>query len=100
MIKPIMDRILLRKVEEKQSGDVIIPDQYKESQKFEVVAVGDFVIFGGQRVPVSDFVHEGDLVLVGQYNLEVCEIDGQKFFLTRVQDVRGKEHVAAKRRAA
>jgi len=100
MFKPILDRVLLRKIEEKQDGKVIIPDQFHESSKYEIVALGDFAMFGGVRVPLSDIVEVGERVLVGHYNIEPCEIDGEKLFLTRVQDIRGREHVALKSRAA
>lgn len=96
MLKPIMDRILLRKIEEKQAGAIHIPDQYRESDKYEVVAVGDLVIIGGKEYPMDRFLKVGDIVLVGQYNVEACEAEGQKLFLSRVQDVRGKERANAR----
>jgi len=99
MMQPVMDRILLRKIEPKQTGKVTIPDQYQESNEYEVVALGNFVILGGQRFPLDEFVHVGDRVLVGQYDLEEIKVDGEKLFLTRIQNVRGREpkHVEARR---
>lgn len=98
--RPILDRILLRKIEEKQSGKVVIPDQYSESNKFEVVALGDGLFLGGTFMPAQEILSVGDIVLVGQYNLEACDIDGEKLFLSRIQDVRGKQSVATRARAA
>lgn len=89
--RPVLDRILLRKIEKKQTGSVVIPDQYQESNEYEVVAIGDFVVIGGQRIPLVEIVSEGDVVLVGQYSIEACEIEGEKLWLSRVQDIRGRE---------
>ena len=99
--RPVLDRILLRKIEAPDVvKGVVVPDQFKESDKYEVVALGDFVIFGGQRFPLTEFLTIGDTVLVGQYNIEACDIDGEKLFLVRIQDVRGRQRVAARSRAA
>lgn len=91
MLKPIMDRILLRRVEEKHIGRIKKPDAYSESNKYVVLAIGDLVIMGGQRFDVSEFVQVGDVVLVPPYNIEDCELDGEKYLSCRVQDVRGKQ---------
>lgn len=90
--QPVLDRILLRKLapETQTSGGIHIAETYQESQKYEVVALGDFVMFGGVRVPLDEFVRVGDVVLVSQYNVERVEIEGQELWLSRIQDVRGK----------
>lgn len=90
--KPIMDRILLRAIKQEQKGSIVIAEKYQQSDKYEVVAVGDFVVVSGNRLPVTEFVNVGDVVLVSEYNIEPVEIDGQKLFLTRVQDVRYREN--------
>lgn len=103
MIRPILDRVLLRRLEEKQEGPIIKPDAYYESLRFEVVELGDFVVFAGQRFPQSDFVKVGDVVLVHQYDIEEFPADGQKFYLTRMQNIKGREQQVkqnAKSRAA
>jgi len=100
-LEPLFDRVLLRKIEaEKQVGGVHIPDQYLESNKYEVVAVGEFAVVSGLRIKLLDFVQPGDTVLVGQYNLESIEEDGEKLFLTRAQDIKGRAKRVAKSRAA
>jgi co-chaperonin GroES (HSP10) len=100
MFQPIMDRVLLRKIEREQTGDVIIPDQYRESQEFEVVALGDFVIISQVRVLLGEFLCVGDHVLVGQYNLEKIQVDGETLYLSRIQDVKGRERAEHCARAA
>ena len=97
--RPVMDRILLRRIKQPEVvNGVVIPDKYKESNEYEVVALGDFVVLSGQRFPLTEFVTVGDTVLVGQYNLERVEVDGEELLLTRVQDIRGR-HIARPRAA-
>lgn len=92
--QPVLDRILLRKIEAVQEKNgIAIPETYQESNKYEVVALGDFVMFGGERVPLSDLLSIGDVVLVSQYNVERIEIEDGEFWLSRIQDVRGKQRV-------
>jgi len=100
MIKPVLDRVLLRRVVEEQVGLVVRPDKYAESDKYEVLAIGDFVVIGGVRIALPEIVSVGDLVLVSEYNIEALEDEGQQLFLTRVQDIRGKKNVATRARAA
>lgn len=96
---PVLDRILLRKLEApKEVGGIAIPDTYQESDKYEVVALGDFVLFGVERVPLADLLSVGDVVLVSQYNVERVEIEGAELWLSRIQDVRGKQRVAHRTR--
>lgn len=40
MITPLRNRIIVRPLIDKQSGAIEIPDEYKQSQTAEVVAVG------------------------------------------------------------
>jgi co-chaperonin GroES (HSP10) len=91
LIKPILDRVLLRKLEEPEVvNGVVIPDKFKESNKYEVVAVGHFFVLGGERYDVSEIVSVGDVVLVDQYSVERIEDDGEELWLARVQSIRGK----------
>ena len=92
MLKPILDRILLRKIEEPEVvNGVVIPDKFKESNKYEVVAIGDFFMLGGQRFEIAEFLSVGDEVLVDQYSVERVEDEGEELWLARVQSVRGKK---------
>ena len=55
---------------------------------------------GQPFVGLEEIVTAGDIVLVGQYNLEQVEVDGEKLYLTRIYDIRGHERVAPRARAA
>jgi|GEM_PF-5586372 co-chaperonin GroES (HSP10) len=97
--KPVLDRILLKRVVNEADlflGEGILKkaESYSESNRYEVVAVGDFVMFGGQKFPIEDFVSVGDVIFVSPYNIEEIELEGKKLQSCRVQDVRGKKIVS------
>ena len=92
MFTPILDRVLVRRVEEKSDSVIEIPAQYRQdSQLGEVVAIGQFVVVGGDRMPLSVFVNPGDLVRFSEYGVEKFSVDGEELILLRVQDIRGRE---------
>src|SRR5947209_2581415 len=68
-VTPLHDRVLIRRVEEKETvkGGIIIPDTAKEkSQEGEVIAVGSGKFEKGERIPLD--VKSGDRVLFGKYS--------------------------------
>lgn len=89
MIRPIHDRIALRRVEEQYTGMVVIPDVAKEKSLIgEVVAVGNGrLLENGTMVPLD--VKTGDKVLVGKYSGAEVEIDGETLLLIREADILG-----------
>lgn len=93
MLQPILDRVLVRRLAEAQPDSLIaIPEQYRQaSRRCVVEALGNFVVIGGIRAPLSDFLAVGDIVHVGEYNAETVEVDGEALLLVRIQDIRGKE---------
>lgn len=90
--RPILDRIIVKRLDECDETGITVPKKYRQhSNKGIVVAIGDFVVLGGLRVPLSDLVNVGDIVLVGEYNSEKFEKDGEELWIVRLQDVRGIE---------
>lgn len=96
--KPILDRILIRLVREDGPKDGFeVPEKYRQqTNKGEVLAVGDVVVLSGHKFPVTDFVNVGDHLLFGQYTAEeftsddlVARFGEGPFYIIRVQDVRG-----------
>src|SRR5258708_23525854 len=66
-VTPLHDRVLIRRLEEKETakGGIIIPDAAKEKpQEGEVIAVGAGKIEKGHRVPLD--VKGGDRILFGK----------------------------------
>ena len=90
-LRPLHDRILVKRLEEEQvtKGGIIIPDSAKEKpMKGEVIAVGP-----GRRddagalIPME--VKAGDLVLFGKYAGQTVKIDGEELLVMREDDVMG-----------
>jgi len=90
-VKPLHDRILIKRVEEKETikGGIIIPDTAKEKpQEGEVVAVG-----GGKKteegkvIPLD--VKAGDRILFGKYSGTEIKIDEEEFLIIREDEVLG-----------
>jgi len=88
-IRPLADRILVKRIEEKEEvrGGIIIPDSAKEKpQECKVVAVGPGrVDDNGNRVPVE--VKKGDRILMGKYSGTEVKIDGVEHLIMREDDV-------------
>ena len=88
-VKPLADRILVRRIEEKEvkKGGIIIPDTAKEKpQECEVVAVGPGAI-GEDGKRISMDVKKGDRVLIGKYAGSEVKIDGKEYIIMREEDV-------------
>jgi len=83
-IKPLGDRILVKKLEAAtQKGSIIIPDTAKEKpQKGEVVAVGPGKLDkNGKRIEPR--VKKGDKILFGKYAGDEWKMGNEEFlFLT------------------
>ena len=90
-VRPLADRILVRRIEEQESkrGGIIIPDTAKEkSQEGEVVAVGPGrMTEEGKRIAVE--VKKGDRVLIGKYSGTDVKIEGTEYVILREDDVLG-----------
>jgi chaperonin GroES len=90
-IKPLQDRILVRRLEEKEvkKGGIIIPDTAKEKpQEGEVVAVGPGkVTEDGKRQPME--VKVGDKILFGKYSGSEVKLGDEEFLIMREEDVLG-----------
>ncbi len=88
-VRPLQDRILLKRVEEeaKTKGGIIIPDSAKEKpQEGLVVAVGPGkVTDAGNRVAPE--VKAGDRVLFGKYSGTDIKIEGEEHLILREDDV-------------
>jgi chaperonin GroES len=88
-VRPLHDRLLVRRIEEKETvkGGIIIPDTAKEKpQEGEVIAVGNGKILeNGTKVPMD--VKVGDKVLFGKYSGTDIKIEGQEYLILHESDV-------------
>jgi chaperonin GroES len=88
-VKPLADRILVRRLEEAEMkrGGIIIPDTAKEKpQQAEVVAVGPGRMTDeGKRVALD--VKKGDKFLLCKYSGTEVKIDGNDYLIMREEEV-------------
>jgi chaperonin GroES len=90
-IRPLHDRILVKRVkeEDKTKGGIIIPDTAKEKPiEAKVVAVGTGRILDSGEVRELA-VKKGDLVLFGKYGGTEVKIDGEDHLILREDDILG-----------
>lgn len=87
--KPILDRILVRRIEaEKAEEGFVVPEQFRQqTNRGEVIAIGDFVVLGDTMQALGAFVRIGDIVHYGEYTAEQLKED-PTLFIVRIQDVR------------
>ncbi len=96
-VTPLHDRVLIKRIEEKESvrGGIIIPDTAKEKpQEGEVIAVGAGKIEKGQRVPMD--VKAGDRILFGKYSGTDIKIEEVEYLILREEEILAKLSGAAK----
>ena len=90
-VRPLQDRILVRRVpeEEKTKGGIIIPDAAKEKPaEGEVIAAGNGKVDEkGKLRPLA--VKKGDRILFGKYSGNEIKIDGVDHLILREDDVLG-----------
>jgi len=90
-IRPLYDRIVVRRIEEAETiqGGIIVPDTAKEKpQQGEVVAVGNGKrLEDGKLVPLD--VKVGDRVLFGKYSGSDIKLNGIEYLIMREDEVLG-----------
>lgn len=88
-IRPLADRILVKRIEEEEVkiGGIIIPDTAKEKpQEGKIIAVGPGRLADdGKRVPLE--VKAGDRVLIGKYAGTEVKLNGEEHLIMREDDV-------------
>jgi len=90
-IRPLQDRIIVKRIEEeeKTKGGIIIPDSAKEKpMEGEVISVGSGKVLenGTKQVPE---VKAGDRVLFGKYSGTEVKIDEVEHLIMREDDILG-----------
>ena len=97
-VTPLHDRVLVRRLEEKETvkGGIIIPDSAKEKpQEGEVVAVGAGKLNDkGDRIQLD--VKVGDRILFGKYSGNDIKIDDEEFLILKEDEILAKLGAAAK----
>jgi len=90
-LRPLQDRILVKRVEEeeKTKGGIIIPDTAKEKPaEGKVIAAGNGKTGeDGKRIALE--VKKGDRILFGKYSGTEVKIEGEEYLIMREDDVLG-----------
>jgi len=88
-IKPLADRVLLKRLqeEEKTAGGILLPDTAKEKpQEAEVVAVGPGKLNDdGKRVPMD--VGVGNKVVISKWGGTELKYEGEEYLLVGMDDI-------------
>jgi chaperonin GroES len=90
-LRPLHDRVLVRRLEEQESmrGGIIIPDSAKEKpQQAEVVAVGSGKLMEDGKRSEPD-VKAGDRILFGKYSGSDITVEGQEYLILREDEILG-----------
>jgi chaperonin GroES len=90
-IRPLHDRILVKRVEEQEvrKGGIIIPDSAKEKpQEGKVIAVGNGKVTDeGKKIPLD--VKAGDRILFGKYSGSEVKVEDEEYLILKEEDVLG-----------
>ncbi len=96
-IRPLYDRIVVKRIEEQEAtrNGIFIPDSAKEKpQQGEVMAIGKGKrLDDGQMVALD--VQVGDRILFGKYSGNEIEVEGTEYIIMREEDVLGVLDAAA-----
>jgi len=88
-IRPLHDRVVIRRVEEetKTAGGILLPGSAAEKpSQGVVVAVGNGIIKESGDVRPSD-VKLGDKVLFGQYAGSTVKVDGEELLMMKESEI-------------
>lgn len=91
MIKPLYDRVLVKRLEseQKSAGGIIIPDTAQEkTQAGTVIAVGEGKLLNDGTVRQLK-VKKGDEVLFGKYSGTEVKVGGDELLILREDEILG-----------
>ena len=90
-IRPLHDRVIVKRVEEerKTASGIVIPDTAAEKpDQGEIVAIGaGKVTEDGKVLPLQ--VKVGDRVLFGKYSGTTVKVKGEELLVMREEDIMG-----------
>jgi chaperonin GroES len=88
-IRPLHDRVIIRRMEEERTspGGIVIPDSATEKPiKGEVIAVGNGRVLENGDVRALD-LKAGDKVLFGKYSGTEVKVEGEDLLVMKEDDV-------------
>lgn len=90
-IRPLHDRIIVKRVEEEttSAGGIVLPGSATEKpSEGEVLAVGTGKLLDNGEVRALE-VKVGDKVLFGKYSGNEVKLDGEELIVMREEDIMG-----------
>ncbi len=89
-LRPLHDRVLVRRIEEDEKvGSIIIPDSAKEKpSQGEVVAVGSGARGDDNEIVPMD-VKAGEKILFGKWSGTEVKVDGEDLLIMKESDILG-----------
>ncbi len=91
-IKPLYDRVLVKRLENEQmsAGGIIIPDTAQEKTQFgAVVAAGEGKLNADGTIrPLK--IKAGDRVIFGKFSGTEVKVSGEEFLILREEELLGK----------
>jgi chaperonin GroES len=90
-IRPLHDRVLVRRMEEerKTASGIVIPDTAAEKpDQGEVIAIGKGKILENGKVQPLD-IKVGDRILFGKYSGQSVKVKGDELLVMREEDIMG-----------
>lgn len=90
-IRPLHDRVIVRRVEEERTsaGGIVIPDTAAEKpSQGEILAIGNGKLLESGDVRPLD-VKVGDKVLFGKYSGTEVKVSGEDVLVMREEDIMG-----------
>lgn len=90
-IRPLHDRVIVRRMEEEtlSAGGIVIPDSATEKpSRGEIIAVGNGKSTDSGELRPLD-VKVGDKVLFGKYSGTEVKVEGEELLVMREEDIMG-----------
>ncbi|HYD33049.1 MAG TPA: co-chaperone GroES [Methylophilaceae bacterium] len=90
-IRPLYDRVVIKRIEQQRTtaSGIVIPDTATEKpEQGEVVAVGSGKVLQDGTVRTLE-VKVGDHVLFGKYAGQTVKVDGEELLVMREDDIMG-----------
>ena len=88
-IRPLHDRVVVRRMEEERTtaGGIVIPDSATEKPSTgEILAVGNGKITDSGDIRAMD-VKVGDKIMFGKYSGTEVKVDGEELLIMREDDI-------------
>ncbi len=90
-IRPLHDRVVVRRLEEetKTAGGIVLPDSAAEKpSQGEVLAVGPGKVLDNGDIRALD-VKVGDKIIFGQYGGSTVKVDGEELLIMSESEIFG-----------